>query len=998
MRTRAFRLVGAVAVTLIAGGASACSGCGGDDDAFVRDVAPVLQRRCAGAPCHGSLEGSEHELDPARWLTFRIDSGGRITDMEEARASVKAKVNSRDNPWFSTLLRKTLPVEEGGLHHYRGAVFASRSDPDFVTIARWVQTVHDGTEGAADPPLTANEQRFATDVYPFLINRGCATATCHGSLMFGGAVFEAPAIPGTLESPRADLRKTYEEARRNLSLWGNPLRSRILAKVLPLEKGGIPHKGGNDVFFAKEIETGVDPRQAADVKKILGWLEVERAVELGPDAAPWVEEPSIVFVGGPLPAAAPFAVQPYTPGTNLYRLDPPYTGAPVNLTKAAATADIRDPAVSHDGKTIVFSMRTSQSDAHNLYTVGIDGKDLQQLTHDVAKGKSGLAVGNFAPAFGPNGGFSPADGSAPSERIYWSSTRAEDLADVAAVQNADLYAVDPDGNHLERLTYTVVPEVTPTFLSAGEFRGTMAYTIRRSVEGGYKGVLFRFPVDHNRDFHIQPEAHPHFGMSEPPQVFYRLRELPEGRATLTLLDEGNVWRGGQLALLERQFAVEIPEGEEASATLPGFRHALTVLTPDASRSGASADGLWRDPTALPDGSIVVAHAEGPIDLDDSTSAPVTELVRIVLTTKRGADASKDRPAVESATTLFSDPSMAASQPVAVYPRPAEDPPHPRAWSDDAPTATVVHSGVQVIEAVLAQMQPTGPRAVRDDLAFVRAVVPLSVAGPLDATPVPADETRDGFTSATKLSLTGNMPLFAAFEVPPASDGSLAAQIPPKVSVRIVTLDADHMAVGGLQHQWYATLPGERFPVGIPLASFNARCGGCHGALDGQPSSVLEPPVDFITQASVTAALYKDSDRRLPLELPTIDASFFVLVDFRTNVQPILAAKCATASCHAGAAPAGGLSLTSAATQHYTDAYESLLARGPGSANGYAYVDADGYRGRASHLVERILGRDLDAPRAFDKPCPPQGSPQLTADEKVMLIRWIELGAAFVGTP
>ena len=847
-------------------------------------------------------------------------------------------------------------------------------------------------------PLDANEQRFADDVYPFLIGRGCATATCHGSLMFGGAVFSQPAIPGTLEIPRAELRKTYGEARRNLGFWGDPARSRLLAKVLPFERGGIPHKGGNDVFFAKEVENGGDPLASADAKKILAWLEAERAVELGEDAAPWAAEPSIVFVGGPLPAAGPFEVEPYTPGTNLYRLDPPYTGTPVNLTKAPATADVRDPAVSHDGKTVVFSMRTSATDAHNLYTIAIDGTGQKQLTHDQAGAAGAPVVGNFAPVFGPDGGASGVIGGAPAERIYWSSTKAADLSDVTAVQNADLYAMDVDGQHVERLTYTVVPEVAPTFLSAGEFAGTMAYTIRRSSEGGYKGVFFRFPVDHNRDFHIQPEAHPHFGMSEPPQVFYRLRELPDGRATFVLLDAANRWRGGQLALLERQFAVEIPEGEESTAVLPGFRHALTVLTPDASREGTSQDGLWRDPTPLPDGSIVVAHAKGPLDLDDPAASPVTELVRIVLETERGTDASKDRPRVASMTTLFADPAMAISQPVAVFARPQEDPPHPRAWSEDEPTALLVHSGVQVIEAVLGQLQPTGPRPVREDLAFVRAVVPLSVAGALDASPVPAAETRDGFPSATKLSLTGRMPLFAAAEVPPAADGSLAAFIPPKVSVRVVTLDENHMAVGGLQHQWYATLPGERFPVGIPLASFNARCGGCHGALDGKPASVLQPPTDFITQASVTEALYKNADRRVPLDPPTIDASFFVLVDFQADVEPILDAKCATAGCHTGATPAGGLSLTSATTTHYTDAYESLLARGAGSASGYKYVDADGYLARSSHLAERIMGREFDAPRAYDKPCPPAGSPELTPEEKLTLLRWIEFGAAFVGVP
>jgi hypothetical protein len=563
---------------------------------------------------------------------------------------------------------------------------------------------------------------------------------------------------------------------------------------------------------------------------------------------------------------------------------------------------------------------------------------------------------------------------------------------VASVQNADLWAIDVDGQHLERLTHTVVPEVMPSFLSSGEFSGTMVYTIKRAAEIGFKGVLFRFPVDHNREFHIQPEAHPHFGSSVAARVIYGAKELPDGRAIVSLLDAANAWRGGQLALLERQFAVEIPDGAEATATLPGFRHALTVLTPNASREGTSADGLWRDATPLPDGTLVAAFAAGPIDLADLASAPRTRLVRLRLE----IDPVTQRPRLKATEPLFDDGLRAASQPVPVIVRASEDPPHPRLWNTTGSTGTIVHNGVQVIEALLSQLSPVAPRTLRDDVVFVRVVAPLAVAVPLDAAPVPAAETRHQQGSATRLSLTGRMPLFIAAEVPPADDGSLAAHVPARVSVRVVTLDADGIATGALQPHWYAVQPGERFPVGIPMTSYNARCGGCHGGMDGRAQSVLVPPTDFVTQASITAALFEDVDRRRPKELPTVDSTFFHFVDFVKDVQPILEAKCA--GCHVGPTPAGALTLTATPTQHYTDAYESLLEPGQGSLNGYRYVDATGARARGSSLAERILNRELEAPRAVTGQCPPVGAPQLTAEERKTIFRWIELGATFVGAP
>ncbi|MBM4343361.1 MAG: hypothetical protein FJ100_08280 [Deltaproteobacteria bacterium] len=965
-------------------------------DTWKDDIVPLLETRCANAACHGSLPGKEHQLDPARWLTFPIDGAGRITDSAKALASVKAKVNSVEDPAYSTLLRKTLPVAQGGILHFQNAPFPSRSDPAYQKLAAWVATVKDGTEAKAATPLDANEALFAKNVYPFLMDRGCATATCHGSLMFGGAVFSAPAIPGTHKLPKAELRATYAEARRNIALWGDPLRSRLVAKILPLEIGGIAHKGGNDVFLAKESADGADPRKSATVQGMLQWIGAERQTQMQSLEPKATTQPPIVAVGGPVAPAGPFDQPPFLAGSDLYRLDPPYTGAAVNLTGSlhTAPADVRDPATSHDAQRVVFTLRKAAGEAPNLWTVGVDGAAPKQLTFFDGSGKDGSFQGAYLPVYGPNGGFVDASGKAPYERIYFSGVKHGDASDVLSVRNADLYALDTDGQNQEQLTWTVVPETAPWFLGTGEFNGTMAYTIRRSAEGGFKGVLFRFPVCHNHDHHIQPEAHPHFGMSEPEQVFWHLRELPEGRSVLTVQDEGNVWRGGPLCVLERQFAVEVPEGQEAAATVPAFRHALTYLTPDAARKGQSAGGLWRDPTPMPDGSIVAAHAVGPFDLSEPATAPHLRLVHVTLNEDRNAS----RPKIAQIKVLRDEAGLSWSQPVAAAVRAPEDAPHPRQWNQKDALATLVHSGVQVIEAVLAQLSPLKARVLRTDLAYVRAVVPLAVAGKVDASPVPAAETRHGWQNATKASATGRMPLFAAAEVPPAVDGSLAAHIPAKVPVRVVTLDADRKAVGALQHQWYAAAPGERFPVGIPPTSYNARCAGCHGALDGNPSTALQPATDFVTQASVTAALYADADRRKPKKLPTVDASFFVLVDFAKDVAPILANKCATAGCHTGAQAAAGLSLTNAKTTHFSDAYESLLGPGDKSAGGYKYVDALGYLARKSFLAEKILGKELDAAGKLTGPCPPPGSPALTEAERTTLLRWIEFGAAWQGAP
>lgn len=980
---------------------TACTACtaAGTEAQFESDVIPILERRCAALSCHGVGAGEDREgleLHPDLYLTLEVDEARRIRDVSAALTSVKAKINSLEDVELSTLLRKPLPPSQGGLSHFATSVFSSREDAEWTALRDWAATVEDGGEGLDQPELDAFEALFRDTVYPTLIRKGCAVATCHGSLGFAGASFVPPGVPDSLLSSRASLRATYHEARRNLALGGDLRRSRLLRKMLPVEQGGIAHKGGNDVFMAGAIAEERDPFESAEISAILAWAELEQGralfeVEDGLEPPP--AAPPLVFVGGPIAPAGPFEVPSFTPGTDLFRLDAPWDQhTPINLSRAHhdGPADIRDPAVSHDGRWLAFAMRRSPADAHNIYLLRTDGTALQQLTFDASDAKDGLITANFSPVFGP------ADGThfrrtGKRERIYFVSSRDRESSDRSALQNTDLYAIDLDGQNLERLTHTPVAEVAPSFVSSGEFSGTLLYTIQRAATGVLRGSLFRFPVDHNGAHHLQPEAHPHFGISQPIQIFYGMKELPDGRGAVTLFNEGNVWRGGQLAIVDRQLAVEVPEHFERLASVPGFRHAMAVLTASAALSDISEDGFWRDPAPLPDGSLLAVHGVGPLDLDDAGARPETELVRLVL----AEDRATDRPRIERVELLLGRAHQ-VSQPTALHGRPFEDDLHERAWSDDAEPALLVHSGVQVNEALIGHLPPLGLRTFRSDLTGLRFSAPVV---PLIARPVPSSDTRIQKSGATTLSLTGRAPLYLLAEVPIEADGSVSVHLPARQAIKLSTIDAAGMAIGASHHHWSAPLAGEQVPAGISPLAYATRCGGCHGAVDGRPGSVLQPPVDALTQASVTAARFEGRDRRRPIPPRGVDRSRAVYVDFRRDVQPILDRRCANAGCHSGGAPAAGLSLTRAPTRSYNDAYESLLVQGAGSGdNTFAYVDAEGQRARASFLIELLLGRELEAPRAICASCPPHGSPPLTPEEALTIARWIELGAAYRGLP
>ena len=136
------------------------------EERFKTKVVPVLEARCASSSCHGVPEaGAPEGIDPAVWLTFRIDSAGRIADVPGALASVKAKINSSENPEFSTFLRKTLPVSAGGMHHFQSALFQARDEAGYRALSEFAAMVKDGAEGQS-PALDEREQHFADAIYP----------------------------------------------------------------------------------------------------------------------------------------------------------------------------------------------------------------------------------------------------------------------------------------------------------------------------------------------------------------------------------------------------------------------------------------------------------------------------------------------------------------------------------------------------------------------------------------------------------------------------------------------------------------------------------------------------------------------------------------------------------------------------------------------------------------------------------------------------------------
>ncbi|MBK7076611.1 MAG: PD40 domain-containing protein [Myxococcales bacterium] len=955
-----------VASTILLGVIAACPAAS-DQDRFLDEAAPVLERRCLAPACHGVAPGAidDGEVIDRRFFFVDVDGQGRIRDAAAAYANVRARINTVEGAAWSTLLRKPLALAEGGVAHAGGHALG-RDSTDWLALRAWIERETDGGEGTPRAELTPLEAQFADTVLPVLRDRGCMLARCHGTAQFAGLPLVPPMDGAGGAWSVAEIRANHHSARANLALVGDPARSRLLRKALPLDAGGISHRGGNDGFFP--AVGGRAPLDDPGAQAILAWAAAERAALGAP--APVA---GVVFVRGPIAPRTPLDLDAYHPGSDVWFYPGLTPGAtPVNLTAAAhpeGPVEIRDPAVSHDGRRVAFAMRRGAAACFGLWEIGVDGAGLRQRTAPACT--AGARADDRWPTWGPG------------DHLYFASTRAGHRDETGRRADLELYRLD-DADAPVRLTFTPTPELTPSFLATGEFRGSLAFTTVRQRATGPRGAVFRFPPDHDRRAHLQPEYHPHHGQTAPAPLVLGMRELPDGRDVATLLGFDDRWQGGRLALLERQFG---PDAATEAVTVNGFRHAWTMLTPDAGAAGVATDGLWRDPAPLPDGGLVVAHAPGPIDLDDVGAAPDTALTVAAIVDGRAG------PRLGAPTVLFDSPGLADDQPAIVVARPDEDDPHGDVW-DDGATGLLRHSGTAVNEAINRSLSPVIARPMRTDFAAVRLLAWPS----WDAAPaVDPAQIANGDPASTWWSNGVHLPRTPLDQHALAADGSLLAAVPARTPIQVQVLDADGLAIGAQSQLWINVQGGEKFPQGTQPEHYPRLCAGCHGSLDGDPGHALGPiDPDAITMASVTQAAYRRGDPRRPLPAVRLGEGGAKDFDFGRDLAPSLARSCAVVGCHAGAAPVGGLDLTPTPTAYYDAAYEALQAWGAGSTGGKRYVDERGASARGSFLMEKLLGKELAAPRALDFRCPPVGAPVPPLDPDVIaaFAQWIDGGAVY----
>ncbi len=1043
----------------------------GSFEVFCRTVVPVLDRRCAG--CH-AVKGDAYEAlaaEPMNRTLFRwpADDSGRIATaaqrLEAFRRCTEGAAGGgktfapldRGGPALaSQLLRAPLAESLGGYVHPE--VFASVTDPDFVALSGWA-----AAEIAARPEPAAAlapgaETFFAQSVVPILERKTCFGSNCHGKLAFSDLKLDSgvPALPGrfTAAIHRANRRAMLGDVTRLVNLSGDVEQSKQLKKSIPVEQGGIVHKGGNNF-----LEKG-DP----DYAVVKEWLQLERAEAIRATGAALGEDRGIVFVRRPRETPERY-LEPlvWLPGGDIIWLR---DGRETNLTAAlhpAGPADIRAAEVSYDAKRIAFAMRPAEGEPFNVWELDLESRAARQITfsHDprvhwidpvyvpdpedpdnLRLDRADLVVLANLPTevcdVSPDGILGEAEGGSVdaiddaeltekpgtfdgrSVRILRGANAGETRtiarqergrlvvdrpfpvpcdatthfridAPVRSAPQFDLWRLKQPAPGEERetflsarrrMTWSPSQARRPFLRSSGEIMATFLRSGWQEGRPFFNGAIFRTHID-GSNFHT------HGGNRSGLPIHADGREGADG-LEVRIGRDADSWWGGVPILVDHQFGPHIEDrnpvddldhpwkGGPPKTALTRFSAAWVSLDDTASARGVSTGGAWHDLFPMPDGSILASFAPGPVDLDDAGAAPDFDILRLV-----------PDPAFQSADGFaggkFRREPLVRGPMAELWPRPVtprlKEPlaktlkldedlfgPAPRerglAQYPRGTSALLQVFDVLLLDAFFTQSTPIGVRHIASEVCPSCGAATPDIDQVHAARIVGLEPLRDSEDPPRR---------FLIAEVPLAEDGSIQAAIPSGVAFDVESVNGRGMALRS-PNRWLYALPGERHTLSIPRPLFAQTCGGCHGGLTGAPVDVLRRP-DIITSASRTQAIWDAEARRkvAPANWNGGHTPEPVAVGFEKTVRPILERRCF--ECHEGSGAAAGIDLAG------KGGYETLVR----------FIDKDDRRAIVSRLAELLEGRELHAPGAAPAaPHPPNG---ILSDADLRAIYlWIDLGA------
>lgn len=385
-----------------------------------------------------------------------------------------------------------------------------------------------------------------------------------------------------------------------------------------------------------------------------------------------------------------------------------------------------DPAVSFDGKRILFAARKTAGSSWNIFEMAADGTGIRQITR---------TVGNCRSPIYQSALFYLNDAH-PSYQVTFTSDAAGEHDASGAPAKTDLYSVRFDGSGLRRLTYGLSASLDPFQMQDGR-------VLFSTWEAGRMDLFA---------IHLDGTDYAAFS----------------GAQGLRIKHMACVTTRGEVVFVESARAAGDGSGTLGSISLRRNLHSYRAVT-------APADGLYRTPSPLPDGSVLVSRRA-------ATGAPYA-IYRL-------------DPDSGARTPVFSEPAYHSVQAVALAARTEPDG-HSSVVEDDQAWAKLYCLSVYENDLKREWLPRGTPRRVRVIEAVPRA------AGESPGPP--------------RQRLLGDLEL--------DDDGSFHLLVPPNVPIQLQIEDSDGLALRASGWIWAKNKE-------------NRGCIGCHEDGERTPENVF----------------------------------------------------------------------------------------------------------------------------------------------------------------
>ena len=262
-------------------------------------------------------------------------------------------------------------------------------------------------------------------------------------------------------------------------------------------------------------------------------------------------------------------------GGGLYRFDINHPDAePLELV-ATPTGQILDLDVSHDGQTVLFSWRKTEAEPYHLWTIGVDGTGLTQITD--------------GPWHDYNACWLP-DGD-----IAFLSSRSPQFAYCWHAPVGILYRMAPDGSRLVQLSANYLNDFTPSVLDDGRIiYSRWEYVDRPAIP--IQSLWTIHPDGRNLQSYFGNRV-----LS--PGTFMEARQIPDTSKVVCTMTGHNGPTRGAIAVLDRNYGlneqaaienitpdVEVPRVDEGDGNFWSSKQYSTPYPLDQDRLLVSARG------------------------------------------------------------------------------------------------------------------------------------------------------------------------------------------------------------------------------------------------------------------------------------------------------------------------------------------------------------------------------------------------------------------------